>query len=57
LNIREHYEKNKKDASALRGLQNVEARIKSLASYYIKKGVLPKNWRYNPKTAKLLIGR
>ena len=57
LNIREHYEKNKNDKTALKGLQNTEARIRSLASYYVKKGVLPKNWRYNPQRAKLLLGR
>jgi Ribosomal protein S15P/S13E len=57
LNIREHYAKNKNDKTALKGLQNTEARIRSLAPYYIKKGDLPKNWRYNPQRAKLLLGR
>ena len=57
LNIREHYETNKKDKTALKGLQNTEAKIRSLASYYVREGDLPKNWRYNSQRAKLLLGR
>ena len=57
LRLHEHLDKNKKDMRAKRDVVVTESRIKSLAQYYIKKNVLPSNWRYSVDTAKLLIGR
>ncbi|MEM2118756.1 MAG: 30S ribosomal protein S15 [Candidatus Bathyarchaeia archaeon] len=48
-----HYERNKMDLNNKRSLQNIEAKIHKLARYYKRKGVLPKNWKYEPKIASL----
>ena len=55
VNIRDHLEENPKDLHSKRGLTIIEARIRRLASYYVKEGALPEGWRYNPKEAALLV--
>ncbi|MEM5766256.1 MAG: 30S ribosomal protein S15 [Candidatus Aenigmatarchaeota archaeon] len=55
VNLRAHLEKNKADKHSLRGLQNLESKIKRLGKYYSKKGILPKDWEYSPEKAKLII--
>lgn len=47
--LRKHLVKNHKDQTAKRGLQLTEAKVRSLAKYFKKKGVLEKNWTYTPK--------
>jgi small subunit ribosomal protein S15 len=54
VNLRAHLEKNKADKHSLRGLQNLESKIKRLGKYYSKKGILPPDWEYSPEKAKLL---
>ena len=44
-----HLEKNKKDLHNKRALQLVEAKIYKLSRYYKREGVLPPNWKYEPK--------
>lgn len=44
-----HIEKNHRDLHNRRALQLVEARIHKLARYYKRKGVLPSNWKYEPR--------
>jgi small subunit ribosomal protein S15 len=44
-----HLEKNKKDLHNKRALQLVDAKIYKLSRYYKRKGVLPPNWKYEPK--------
>lgn len=46
-----HLEKNNKDLHNKRSLQLVEAKIYKLARYYKREGVLPQNWKYEPKIA------
>jgi len=46
-----HLEKNKKDLHNKRVLQLVEAKIHKLARYYKREGILPSNWKYEPKIA------
>lgn len=46
-----HMEKNKKDLHNKRALQIVEAKIHKLSRYYKRNGVLPPNWKYEPKRA------
>ncbi|MDH5460135.1 MAG: 30S ribosomal protein S15 [Candidatus Bathyarchaeota archaeon] len=46
-----HLEKNNKDLHNKRALQLVEAKIHKLARYYKREGVLPQNWKYEPKIA------
>lgn len=55
VNLRAHLEKNKADKHSLRGLQNLESKIKRLGKYYVKKGILPKDWEYSPERAKLIV--
>ena len=55
VNLHEHLQKNKKDKHSRRGLELLESKIRSLSKYYIKKGELPKNWKYTYETARLLI--
>ena len=48
-----HMEKNKKDLHNKRSMQMIEARIYKLSRYYKREGVLPKNWKYEPKIASI----
>lgn len=52
--LRVHLEKNKKDLHNKRALQIVEARIHKLTRYYKSKGLLPPDWKYEPKAASLI---
>jgi len=47
-NARNHLAENPNDVSAKRGLSRLEARIRSLGNYYVEKGELPQDWRYQP---------
>jgi small subunit ribosomal protein S15 len=55
VNVREHLRENPKDLHTRRGLQVMESQIRRLAKYYVRKGVLPEGWRYEPKKAALLV--
>lgn len=55
VNLREHMRKNKKDSTSKRGLELTESKIRRLAKFYKKEGVLPKEWKYDPEKAKLLV--
>ncbi|GAB4306665.1 MAG: 30S ribosomal protein S15 [Promethearchaeota archaeon] len=55
LNLRKHLEENPKDLSSRRGLQNCEAKIYRLVRYYKAKKVLPADFKYRPKQARLLV--
>lgn len=53
--LREHLERNKADKHSKRGLQNLESKIRRLGKYYVREGVLPKDWSYKPEEVKLII--
>ena len=53
--IRKHMEGNKKDMTALRGLQITESKIRKLAKHYKKTKVLPANWNYDPSKARTYL--
>ncbi|HVC58297.1 MAG TPA: 30S ribosomal protein S15 [Candidatus Acidoferrales bacterium] len=55
VNMRHHMEKNKQDASNKLRLSRTESKIWRLSKYYMREGVLPNGWRYDPKQAELLI--
>ncbi|MEM7821683.1 MAG: 30S ribosomal protein S15 [Candidatus Aenigmatarchaeota archaeon] len=55
VNLRSHLEKNKADKHSLRGLKNLESKIKRLGRYYSRKGILPPDWEYVPEKAKLMV--
>jgi len=55
VNLRQHMEKNKKDNTSKRGLELLESKIRRLGKYYVKKKILPQNWKYDYEKAKLLV--
>jgi small subunit ribosomal protein S15 len=40
-----------------KGLQEVESKIRRLARYYKSRGVLPRNWDYDPEAARLMVSQ
>jgi small subunit ribosomal protein S15 len=48
-----HFDRNKADLSNKRALQIVEAKIYKLSRYYKRRGVLPQDWKYEPKAIAL----
>ena len=46
--LRAHLDRNKSDKYNIRAIQTVESRIRSLAGYYRRSGVLPEDWKYSP---------
>ena len=55
VNIRDHLEENPKDLHTKRGLMITESQIRRLGRYYVREGVLPEGWRYDPQQAALLV--
>ena len=55
VNLNAHLTKNIQDFDNRTRLRRIESKIWRLTRYYIKKGVLPSTWRYDPKLAELLI--
>jgi len=53
--LQKHLEENHKDFTAKRGYILTVSKIRKLAAYYITKGKLPKDWRYTPEQAALLV--
>ncbi|MCK4497377.1 MAG: 30S ribosomal protein S15 [Candidatus Aenigmarchaeota archaeon] len=50
-----HMEKNKKDYISKRGLELTESKIRRIAKYYKRKNQLPKDWKWDPGKAKLMV--
>ncbi|HDM05741.1 MAG TPA: 30S ribosomal protein S15 [Candidatus Aenigmarchaeota archaeon] len=57
VNLRNHLAKHKKDYTSKRGLELLESKIRRLGKYYVRKGVLPPDWKYDPEKAKLIVER
>lgn len=55
INANEHNLIHKKDYNSKRGLQLIESKIRRIARYYIREGILPNDWKYSIEGAKLLI--
>ncbi len=55
VNIRDHLKENPKDLHTKRGLQIIESQIRRLGRYYVREGVMPEGWRYDPQKAALLV--
>jgi small subunit ribosomal protein S15 len=55
VNLRKHLEVHRKDKHSRRGLELIESKIRRLAEYYIRKGKLPKDWKYDPEKAKIWV--
>ncbi|MBI5553352.1 MAG: 30S ribosomal protein S15 [Candidatus Diapherotrites archaeon] len=50
-----HMKENKKDQTAKRGYTLTVSKIRRLAVYYQREGLLPASWKYSPETAALLV--
>jgi small subunit ribosomal protein S15 len=55
VGMHKHLEKNKQDKYNGLRLRRVESKIWRLTKYYVREGVLPEGWKYDPKQAELLI--
>lgn len=55
IRLVKHLDNNKKDMTVWRGLIITESKINKLAKYYKRERVLPEDWKFDRKTAKLLI--
>ncbi|MEM5870871.1 MAG: 30S ribosomal protein S15 [Candidatus Aenigmatarchaeota archaeon] len=55
VRLREHLSIHKKDKSSQRGLILIESKIRRLEKYYKRVGKLPKDWKYDPETAKIIV--
>jgi len=53
--LHRHLARNRKDFTSKHGLGLVEAKINKLAKYYVRMGILPEGWRYEPEKAALLV--
>ncbi len=53
--LREHLGRQKSDHHSHKGLQNLESKIRRLGKYYSRTGVMPKDWKYDPEKAKLIV--
>ena len=49
-----HLERNKMDLVNKRALQIIEAKVHKLSKYYKREGVLPSEWKYEPKAASIV---
>ena len=55
IRLVKHLDGHKKDMTVWRGLIITESKINKLAKYYKREGVIPQDWKFDRKTAKLLI--
>ncbi len=55
IRLVKHLDINKKDMTVWRGLNITESKINKLAKYYKREGILAQSWKFERKTAKLLI--
>jgi len=53
--LRQHLERRKADHHSQKGLQNLESKIRRLGKYYSRTGAMPKDWKYDPEKAKLIV--
>ncbi len=50
-----HLKEHHKDIHNRRGLELIEAKIRRLAKYYKREGVLPADWQYSRKAAEIQV--
>ena len=55
VSLSEHVKLNPKDLHNKRGLALIESRIRRLAKYYGREGMIPDGWKYSLDSAKLEI--
>ncbi|MEE8183398.1 MAG: 30S ribosomal protein S15 [Thermoplasmata archaeon] len=55
VHLNGHLKTNPKDLHNKRGLHLIEAKIRRITKYYIRTGVMPKDWKYSIETAELQL--
>lgn len=55
VKLRDHLTIHRKDKHSMRGLISIESKIKRLEKYYKRIGKLPKTWKYDIETAKIIV--
>jgi small subunit ribosomal protein S15 len=55
VDIQKHMLENKKDMTAVRGLEITDSKIRRLVKYYKGKGRIEASWNYNPDEIKLYL--
>jgi len=55
VDLRDHLAKSKRDYTSKHGLELLESKIRRLIKYYVKTKRLPKDFKYEPERAKLLV--
>lgn len=55
IKLVKHLDMHKKDQTVWRGLNLTESKINKLARYYKREGVLAADWKFDRKSAKMLI--
>jgi small subunit ribosomal protein S15 len=55
ISLQEHLQQHRKDLHNRRGLELIEARIRSLAKFHMAQGSLPEGWKYTRDGARLLV--
>ena len=53
INLQKHLKDNKSDNRNVRSLELIEAKVHRLATYYKKKGLIDKKWKYKSEVAQL----
>lgn len=55
VQIRKHREENRKDMTALLGLQLTESKIRRLVKYYKRTKVLPAEWKFDAESVRMYV--
>ena len=55
IEIKQHFDKNKQDMTALRGLQLTEAKIRRLVKYYNRSKRLALDWQFDTDRLKMYL--
>ncbi|OYT31440.1 30S ribosomal protein S15 [Candidatus Woesearchaeota archaeon ex4484_78] len=53
VSVKKHFDENKHDFTAKRGLQLTESKIRRLVKYYKRTGVLPGDWKLSVDTMRI----
>ena len=53
--VRKHLESHKRDKHSRRGLNLIESKINRLTKYYKRKKLIPRDWKYEPEKAKIIV--
>ena len=53
--VKKHFEENRQDMTALRGLQLTDSKIRRLVKYYKETKVLPFDWKYDAESLRFYL--